>query len=486
VACFFFLSFSGKAKENNWHFDAELEAIYKLAINLQTDQALALLSKVNDKDRELYKIYLHSLCETIDVLISEDLVKYDALEKSFKAKLKLLESKPESAETLFLRAELSLQKGFILINLGQELNAVFGIRQAYNLTQDCLKKYPAFIPIRKTSGVIQVMVGSVPDKYHWFISLLGMKGSVKTGQKQLNELRASPVSLSLEAGIVYYAVKGLINQQIDEASKGFSEMLKTDPNNRLVMFLAINMMMKNSQSEDAYKLVQNLDVHNAGLPLPYIEYLRGEILIQKNKYDEGIAAYHKFIKIYKGDSFKKDAYLKISLCYYLSGRISQAKTFWEKAKQTGKAQYDPDISAAAMLADNPFPNEKILKTRFYTDGGYYKEAKAMFQTIQPSDLKTYKEQVEYYYRKARLAHKTNDINAAKLFYMQSIDMTGDNPWYFGANSALQLGYIYQAAGDLKNARVYFEKALSYKKHEYKNSIDSKAKSALEQLSEVKK
>jgi tetratricopeptide (TPR) repeat protein len=481
LACFFFTSLLAGAQEKNWRFDAELEAIYKLAINLQTDQALSLLTKINDKERELYKIYLQSLCETIEVLISEDIIKYGLLEKNFKARLKHLESGPESAETLFLRAELMLQKGFNLINLGQELNAVFAIKQAYGLTQECLKKYPSFIPIKKTSGVIQVMVGSVPDKFHWFISLLGMKGSVRTGQRQLDELRNSPVSLQLEAGILYYTIKGLINQQIDEASKGFSEKLKTDPNNRLIMFLAVNMMMKNSQSEEAYQLIQNLDHHNSGLTLPYMEYLRGEILLQKNRYDEAIVAYQKFIKIYRADSFKKDAHLKISLCYFLGGKMPLAKTYWDKAKQTGKAQADPDVYADAMLADAPFPNEKILKARFYTDGGYYKEAKAMLQSISPHDLRNYKEQVEYYYRKARLAHKTHDISAAKLFYMQSIDMTGDKPWYFGANSALQLGFIHQESGDFKNARMYFEEALAFKKHEYKNSIDSKAKSALEQL-----
>ena len=70
------------------------------------------------------------------------------------------------------------------------------------------------------------------------------------------------------------------------------------------------------------------------------------------------------------------------------------------------------------------------------------------------------------------AHKINDINA-KFFYQQTIGMTKDNPWYFGANSALQLGYIFQAAGDTQSAWENFEKALSYKKHEYKNSIEAK-------------
>jgi tetratricopeptide (TPR) repeat protein len=482
MACFFLtpIFFVG-AQEKSWHFDPQLETIYKMVINLQTDEAHVHLNKINDKDRELYKLYVQSLNETIEVLFTEDLAKYNELEKRFKARSRLLESRPESAETIFLQAEMSLQRGFNLLNLGQELNAVLAFRNAYQMAQDCLKKYPHFIPIKKTNGVLQVMVGSVPDKYHWFMSLLGMKGSVKIGQKQLDELRTSPVSLNLEATILYYVVKGLVNQQFDEGAKGLSEKLKTDPNNRLVIALVVNLMMKNAQSEEAYKYIQQLEAQKSGLQMPYMEYLKGEILMQQNKYDEAIVAYQKFIKAYKADSFKKDAYLKISLCYYLSGRITMAKTFWEKAKQTGNTKADPDVYADAMLSDKPFPNEKILKTRLYTDGGYYKEAKAMFQTIQLKDLKTYKEQVEYYYRKARLAHKTNDLNAAKLFYQQSMDMTGDNPWYFGASSALQMGYIFMAAHDTKKAKLYFEKALSYKKHEYKNSIDSKAKSGLEEV-----
>lgn len=481
MACFFFGTASVSAAPANWIFDAELEAIYKLAINLQTDQAKARLAKITDPQRELYKLYLQTFCESVEVLISEDEKLFEEVEKKFKERVKLLDDKPESADILFLKAEIALHRGFNMINLGQELSAVFAIKSAYNLANDCLKKYPNFIPIKKTNGLLEVMVGSVPDKYHWFISLLGMKGSVAVGQKQLNDLRNSTVSLNKEASIIYFAVKGLINQQIDEASKGLANTLKTDPDNRLVMFLAINMMMKNSQSEEAYKLVQRLDAVNQGLPLPYIEYLRGEILMQKNQYDAAIAAYQKFIRIYKADSFKKDATLKISLCYFLAGKQVEAKTYWMKAQETGKVKYDPDISAQAFLNDGPFPNEKILKARLYTDGGYFKEAKAMIQSITPSDLKTDKQQTEYYYRKARLAHKTNDINAAKLFYQQTIGMTKDNPWYFGANSALQLGYIFQAAGDTQSARENFEKALSYKKHEYKNSIDSKAKSALEAL-----
>jgi tetratricopeptide (TPR) repeat protein len=479
IACFFLLATEGMSADNLWRFDEELARIHLLVLNLQTDQAYAALAKI--KTNEYHKIYVQSLCETLDALISEDEKRFEVIEGKFRSRFKALEGKPESAETLFLQAELNLQRGFNFLNLGQEFNAVWAIRSAYNFTQDCLKKYPTFIPIKKTSGVIEVMIGSVPDKYHWFMSLLGMKGSVTTGQHQLEELRVSHSSLSIEASILYYTIKGFINQQFEESAKGFMELLKANPENRLMLFLSVNMLVKNSQSEEALRLIHLLDENPQGLAMPYIDYLRGEILLQRGEYNQSIDAFQRFLAAYANENFKKDAYFKISLAYYLQGKKELANANFEKAKVTGRVVVDPDSYADAQLKDNRFPNPKLLRVRFYTDGGYFKEAKEVFQTIVPSDLTTPKDQTEYYYRKARLSHKMNELSAAKIFYQQTIDMSGQNPWYFAPNSALQLGYLAQANHDNSTARKYFQQALSYKKHEYKNSIDSKAKSAIEQL-----
>jgi len=482
IACFFLLSFSwGYSSYNLWLFDSNFQRAHNLILNLQTDQAYALLSNPALKGNEVQKIYLLSLCETINVLITEDEKKFQKMEANFRDRLIRLESSPPGPEKLFLQAELNLQRGFNYLNLNQEFNAVLTIRRAYNFTQECLRKYPNFIPIKKTSGVIQVMIGAVPDKYRWFMSLLGMKGSVVTGQKQLEELRLSNSSLNKEATILYYTIKGFINQQFDEASRGIEEYLKTQPDNRLILFLGVNMLVKNSQSEEALKLFQTLDQHQDGLQVVYIEYLRGEALTYKGEYAQAILAYQKFIANFHSQSFKKDAYYKIALCYWLLNNVDLARQNFEKARNSGRDVAEPDKYSARQLEENNFPNPKILRVRFLTDGGYYAQARDVLHTILPSDLTSLKDQTEYYYRKARLAHKTGELFIAKLFYEQSIDMTGENPWYFAANSALQLGYISQAQKDKVMAKKYFEQALGYKRHEYKNSIDSKARSALEQL-----
>jgi tetratricopeptide (TPR) repeat protein len=329
------------------------------------------------------------------------------------------------------------------------------------------------------------MIGSIPDKYHWFMSVLGMRGSVVTGQKQLQELRNSKSSLSTEATILFFTVKGFINQQFTEAAAGLTECLKEQPDNRLILFLSINMLAKDSQSENVLHLIADLDQHNQGLQIHYIEYLRAEALLNKGEYTKAIASYQKFIKGYRSLSFKKDAHYKIALCYWLMNDETDAKLYFEKAKTTGREQADPDKYASTQLAENIFPNKKILKVRFLTDGGFYKEAQVATQSIQFSELKTLKEQTEYFYRKGRLAHKTEEFSVAKIYYEETIHLAKENPWYFAPNAALQLGYIYRDQKDYFMAKKYFEQALSYRRHEYKSSIDSKSRTALEQLKSVK-
>lgn len=479
LACLFLLTVSGFAAEAVWKFDPELQKAYQMVMNLQTDKANQILKQVNTNP--LHKLYVQTLNETLYILIAEDHQAFVKIEQNFETRIEQLEDMPQTAETLFLQAELSLQRGFCYLNLNQEINAVLSIRKAYQLTAECLKKYPNFIPIKKTYGTLQVMVGTVPDKYQWFMSLLGMKGSVAVGQKQLSDLRVSNSSLSLEATILYFTIKGFINQQFSEAAEGINTCLKEQPENRLLLFIGVNMLMKDGRSEEALKLVQEIEAQKEGLPVHYIDYLHAEILLQKGEYSKSITYYNQFIKNFPSQSFKKDSYYKISLCYWLQGDAKNAKTFADKARVTGSDKAEPDQHAAIQLADQNFPNKKLLKARYYIDGGYYKEATAMLNSITPTELPTLKDQTEFYYRKARLAHRMGEIAAAKQFYNKSIEMTKNSPWYFGANSALQLGYIAKSQNDLVSAKKYFQMALNFPRHEYKNSIDSKAKSELELL-----
>ena len=173
--------------------------------------------------------------------------------------------------------------------------------------------------------------------------------------------------------------------------------------------------------------------------------------------------------------------IKLGLCYWLNGNTNDAAEIFKQAKSRGKEASEADKYAARSLAETELPHINLTKARYAIDGGYYEQAQQILESLEPQDIPTKRDQVEYFYRKARLSHKLNDVDTAKSFYLRSIELSGDEEWYYAPNACLQLGYIFWSENDNTLARSYFNKAMSYNKHEYKNSIDSKAKSAIAQI-----
>ncbi|HRI80097.1 MAG TPA: hypothetical protein PLR06_11230, partial [Cyclobacteriaceae bacterium] len=109
------------AVDNVWQFDPALDHIYKLVLELQTEKAYAELAQLKSSN-EYHRIYVQSFLETVDILITEDEGRFEKVNEIFKQRLEKISQLPDSPEKLFLKAELSLQRGFNLLNLSQELS----------------------------------------------------------------------------------------------------------------------------------------------------------------------------------------------------------------------------------------------------------------------------------------------------------------------------------------------------------------------------
>jgi Flp pilus assembly protein TadD len=432
------------------------------------------------KTGTVYQHYMDGLAQSLELLLTEDQSKYSEYEEDYSRRLEL-ERIGSKDELNFLRAETKLQWAFVGLKFGHEFDAALNLRDAYRIATDLKEKSPNFLPIRKTTGLLNIIVGSVPEKYDWILNLLGMDGSVEEGLNDLNKLRSADCFLADEADLLYALVQGYILQKPDSGLIAIEEVLEKHPTQRLGLFLAAALSMKNSESEKALSYLSRLNEQRTGTPIHYAKYLEGEVLLHKASYPEAIRVYREFLDHYQGQNYIKDAQFKIGLCYWLNGDEQNARANLDKAVSLGRAESEADKAAERSLQSKKLPSVSLSKARYFTDGGFYAAADSMLRSIQHSSLPGKHDQTEYYYRKARLCHKTNRLDAAKLFYKQAIGLAGNEPWYFAPNSCLQMGYIALDHGRKSEAKKYFEKALDYKKHEYKNSIDAKAKSALAQL-----
>lgn len=483
MTCLFLWACSGLyARQPQWLGQEPYKKAYYLCINLMLDESRVLLPSPTTPEA----IYISSLADILELLITEDVTRFAALEKQYEKRIELLKKiSPATNKSLFVLAELRLQWAFVYLKFGHDFTAAWNIRQAHILTQECQRKFPEFLPIQKTSGVLEVMLGSVPEKYQWVLTMLGMKGSVETGLNQLRMVQQDEASLSFETNLLYHLIEGFVLQQTDSALVALENLHHQNPENKLVMFLGASLAIKNSSSEMAMIILEKLKSQAGGLTIYYADYLLGEVYLHQGNYQKSIQAYRRFIQTYKGSNYIKDAYYKIGIAYWLLTMPDQAQVNFELAKKNGKEAAEADKYAVRSLAENDFTNIKLTKARYSIDGGYYDEAIRLLKSIKKEELISSRELTEYHYRFARLYHKLNQLTDAKKFYAQAIDLAGTESWYFAPNACLQLGYIFRDEGNLEEAQKYFNKAMSYKKHAYKNSIDSKAKSALAQLKKIK-
>ena len=478
MTCLFLCLFSIlAAPAQEWSFDPATQKAYDQVIALNPEAANTLIPEPHTAQEH----YVKAFAEAMELLLTEDGEMYSEYEERFEQRLDR-RTKLNTPEDLFLQAEIRMQWAFVYFKFGHEFDAALNLRQAYIATTEIKKRFPSFQAIKKTSALLEIIIGSVPEKYDWILSLLNIQGNIDDGLEQLQSIRTSGHPLSLEADMLYALIESYVLQHPAVGMSVMDKLISLHPTNRLALFLGASLSIKNSQSEKALQLLTKMDQQTQGLPVDYAEYLKGEVYLHKAEYLNSITAYRWFINSYKGQNQIKDAHYKIGLCYWLNGNVNDAYASFATARKVGREETEADKYAARSLAEEEFPHLKLTKARYYTDGGYYEEARKILASIEPREIPTTRDQVEYYYRRARLEHKAGNLEAAKADYNKTITLNGPAIWYFAPNACLQLGYILVAENNEQQAEEYFKRALSYKKHEYKNSIDAKAKSALAQLS----
>jgi tetratricopeptide (TPR) repeat protein len=196
------------------------------------------------------------------------------------------------------------------------------------------------------------------------------------------------------------------------------------------------------------------------------------------------ASYNAYLRNFKGKAFLKDVYLKLFFSNYLAGEDKKSLAFLSKIPVTGSATSETDKAAEKFYENyaktHILPNKALLQARLALDGGYNTQALDAIKEVDTKQI-TLKEQAEYFFLGGKAFYRTGQHDKAITYFEKSIALSEKQVWHFGASSSLQIGYILQGKGQKLQAKNYFEKAISYKNHEFKNTIDSKARAAMTEM-----
>lgn len=466
---------------------------YDLILELRFDEAQELLKKektVNPTNNIVP--YLENYRDFLQVIISEEEPVFNSLSAQKKNRLAHLESgNVKSPWHLYCQAQVNMQWAFARLKFGEYTTAALELNRSYRQVSRNNELFPDFSPNGAVLGLLHVLIGSVPDNYKWVAEALSFHGSVNQGIGELRKLTEDPETqvrypfLRSEC-LFLFSFISLNFSALPEDSKHLNRLLESPDNKALItkspllVYAASINYLNTGKNDLALWLLQNRPKGAAYFPFYYLEYLTGTAKLHKLD-PEARLYFLRFVVNFKGKNFIKSAYQRLAWIDLISDNQKGYNEYVERVRLLGANELDSDRQAmkeAGLI--NP-PDITLLKARLLFDGGYYTEALSELKNTGHEQHDSPHDKIEYTYRLARIQHKSGNTGEAITFYSETLDKGKGYPYYFAANSALQLGNIYEASGNKEKARSYYRICLSLKYDEYKNSISMKAKAGLSRL-----
>lgn len=413
-----------------------------------------------------------------ELVISQDAARYPAITAQQTAALTALDAQPRSALRDYVRAEIRLHQAVAQVMFGHELQGAWSLRQAYQQVQQNARRWPGYLPTVKTLGLCEFLIGSVPENYRWFLNLLGLPGNTEAGLQHLRQAAQRPHDFQPEAQVLLALIRQTYYGADAEATALVARLSREQPDNLLFSYLGMSVQKKQHHAEAALAYYRARPTGPTYVPAAYLHHMAADLLLYQGQYAASERANQLFLSEYRGVHYRKDAWFKLYLAYWLGGEPDQAERSRQQIGKGGDTTVEEDRYAQRFVDDQLPLNRQLTRARLQIDGGYYRPALATLNEFRSTAATPLRDRLEEPYRRARAYHGLQRLDSARLYYARCLTLSGTAPYYFAPQSALQLGYLSLEAGQKAQARAYFEKALSYGKHEYKTSTDAKAKVAL--------
>ena len=461
------------------------QQVQNLIPELQIESArnfIALEKKENPKNCASY--LLENYLDYLEFFVTENENIYLNHKTKEKERIEAIDKLlPISPYTLLSKAEIRVHWAILKLKSEDYLSAGLALKDAYSMLKKNQKLYPDFIPNFKILGWIEAITASVPDSYYWMVKMIGISPNLDMGNKKLEKFCTQadstvPEFLKIEGVYSWSFINMHISKDKEKALKIAETHLSNSkqPLNLLMLATIYNTCGENEKvirTAAAYR-------HNQGaLNVFTLDYLMGQALIRKQAKEAEIFLLN-FYEKFKGKTNVKSAAYYLAILYHLNGNKKQSVQYLQFTQNKGKAGSEQDKQAVREAERGLSNNLHLLKARLLFDGGYldkaYEEISKAGQRIQNN----VEEKVEILYRKARIFHSQGKTKNAIFLYQQTIQEGKDLNRYFAANSALQLGYIFEESNEIDKAILWYKQVLSNfpKNTEYKNSLEQKAKAGI--------
>jgi len=466
----------------SFQMNERMQLSYTHIINLEFEAAQQLLNLELEENFENRIIDIqYNYIDFLTILIGEEEEFFSVAQYSKQDRIYRIQKGDENSPYyLYAQAEVHLQWAFARLKFEEYLTAAYEIQKAYSLLGKNQERFPDFKLNKKGLGLLHTLVGAIPEKYQWIINLVGMEGGVELGLSELKSLLKDEKMEMYHSEILFLTTFLQLNMTNDEIA--YKQLLddigSKYSDNYLLNFAAARLSHALGENDLCIKVLENHPTIQGKLSFYYLDYLLGMSYLYKLEYEKSKVYFTLFLANFKGNNYIKSAYHKLAWISFFQEKSDEKTGYLEKIKSEGRAFIDEDKVALKEADKNYINSPKLLRARLLYDGGYYEKAHlGLTSENKLSDYAGFFD--EYYYRLARIESKLKYLDEKVIIqYQKAFGLGQKSTNYYAPMSALQIGLIYEKQDKLKQAKIYFEKCLSFSDFDYERGIHQKAKVGL--------
>jgi len=473
----------------DFRITAEIEDAYTSIINLNFTKAKSQIREIKLSDPHNMMVYhIENYIDFFTIFITEEKEVYERLEKNKKLRLEKLQTgDPNSPYFKFTQAEILLQwtlarSKFYSGSKIPDFTLINDLNQAYRLLEKNDQEFPEFFENKKSLSVIHALAEYVPG---FVKKVFKVKGSLELGLAEIEtlilETEQHPSMFRKEARAIHaYMLLHLFNRP-QQAWESLQKSQLLPDESPLACFLLVSIAHKIGYNDLALEYLKLRPQGEAYFPFYYLDYLEGKSLLYtlESGADEHIL---NFVDHFKGRHFIKDAYQK--LAWYelvLNENLPGYKSYMAKVESEGMDFLEDDLQALQEAKSHQNPHPILLKSRLLFDGGYYERAYQYMIKHAAYFQGDVLQNIEYSYRLGRITQAIGNIDEAITHYQNCLASDKKNKSFFAANSALQIGLLYEDQSLYQKSKTFFNICKSIKSPTYKDQLHSKAKAGLDRL-----
>src|SRR5207245_10927796 len=110
-------------------------------------------------------------------------------------------------------------------------------------------------------------------------------------------------------------------------------------------YMTANLSLNNKQTDYAESVIRNRSLAAGYLETPVWDYEMAFVKIHQLRLPDAAYYFERFLSHFKGTLYVKDAYQKLSWCYYLQGNIAAAENARKLLLQKGNTLSDANKQA---------------------------------------------------------------------------------------------------------------------------------------------